>query len=112
MDLPLANAEQVGQGDVRQVRHVVLDPLGQVLDRRLRRVSEDGDVDDLGAPRDLPDERLLRLGGAGPLEGADVGDVASELDRSQGAVYMLRARAHDRLKGILGSASQFWSDGA
>ena len=46
------------------------------------------------------------------LEGADVSDVASELNRSQGAVYMLRARAHDRLKGILGSASQFWSDGA
>jgi RNA polymerase sigma-70 factor (ECF subfamily) len=32
------------------------------------------------------------------LEGATAADVAARLGRSEGAVYMLRARAHDRLR--------------
>lgn len=37
-------------------------------------------------------------------------EVAAELGRSEGAVYMLRARAHERLKEELGSSSQFFPD--
>ena len=38
--------------------------------------------------------------------------VAEALGRSVGAVHMLRARAHDRLRELLGSASKFFSDSA
>lgn len=40
------------------------------------------------------------------LEGRSVEDVAAQLGRSTGAVYMLRMRAHDRLRELLGRASQ------
>ncbi len=36
------------------------------------------------------------------IEGRPAEEVASALKRSEGAVYMLRARAHDRLREILG----------
>jgi RNA polymerase sigma factor (sigma-70 family) len=39
------------------------------------------------------------------IEGRDVEDVAKELGRSVGAVYMLRSRAHDRLRELLGPPS-------
>lgn len=44
------------------------------------------------------------------LEGRDCKEVAEALGRSQGAVYMLLARAQDRLKDILGSSSKFFSN--
>ncbi len=43
------------------------------------------------------------------LEGKSPEEVASEMGRSAGAVFMLRARAHDRLRRLLGSASRFFS---
>ncbi len=43
------------------------------------------------------------------IQGRPVEDVATALQRSPGAVYMLRARAHDRLRGILGTASNYFS---
>jgi RNA polymerase sigma-70 factor (ECF subfamily) len=46
------------------------------------------------------------------LEGLAAQEVATELGRSLGAMFMLRARAHDRLKDELGSASQFFSIGS
>jgi RNA polymerase sigma-70 factor (subfamily 1) len=46
------------------------------------------------------------------LEGHDVEDIAQELDRSVGAVYMLRARAHDKLRKLLGATGNFFTDGA
>ncbi|MFO0839847.1 MAG: RNA polymerase sigma factor [Phycisphaerae bacterium] len=39
-------------------------------------------------------------------------DVAREIGRSVGAMYMLRARAHQRLAELMGRASKFLSDGA
>lgn len=41
------------------------------------------------------------------MEGRPVEEVASRLGRSAGAVYMLRMRAHDRLRHMLGRASEF-----
>lgn len=46
------------------------------------------------------------------LEDQSADEVARELGRSPGAVYMLRARAHDRLHELLGSTSKFFSDHA
>lgn len=43
------------------------------------------------------------------LENRAVEDVARELGRSAGAIYMLRARAHDALRDAMGTASQFFS---
>ncbi|GJQ28207.1 MAG: RNA polymerase sigma factor RpoE [Phycisphaerae bacterium] len=43
------------------------------------------------------------------LEGRDANEVAKEVGRSPGAVYMLLARAHDRLKDVLGSESRFFT---
>ena len=53
--------------------------------------------------------KVLRLH---DLEGRTVPEVAAELGRSTGAVYMLRARALDRLRELLGSESRYFSDGA
>ncbi|UCG33245.1 MAG: sigma-70 family RNA polymerase sigma factor [Phycisphaerales bacterium] len=46
------------------------------------------------------------------LEDQPVQKVAEALGKSPGAVYMLRARAHDRLREILGSESRFFSGSA
>lgn len=46
------------------------------------------------------------------LQGHPVADVAATMDRSPGAVYMLRARALDRLRELLGPESRFFSRGA
>ncbi|MCH7872208.1 MAG: sigma-70 family RNA polymerase sigma factor [Planctomycetes bacterium] len=43
------------------------------------------------------------------LDGCSVAEVAKKLGRSEGAVYMLRARAHDRLRAMLGTESRFFS---
>ncbi len=42
------------------------------------------------------------------LEGRSPAGVAESIGRSVGAVHMLRARAHDRLRELLGSESQFF----
>ncbi|MBX3363888.1 MAG: sigma-70 family RNA polymerase sigma factor [Phycisphaeraceae bacterium] len=51
-------------------------------------------------------ERCIRLY---DLEGRSIESVCTELGRSSGAVYMLRARAHERLAEVLGSESRFFS---
>jgi RNA polymerase sigma-70 factor (ECF subfamily) len=43
------------------------------------------------------------------LECRPVAEVATAIGRSEGAVYMLRSRAHDRLRELLASASRFMS---
>lgn len=66
---------------------------GALLDQALRTLPPDY-------------ERVLRLY---DLDGKDIADVAKELGRSQGAVFMLRARALDRLRDALGSPSNYFS---
>lgn len=43
------------------------------------------------------------------LEGMPIGDVAAAMGRTAGAVHMLRTRAHEQLREILGSDSAFFS---
>ncbi|MEM1184434.1 MAG: sigma-70 family RNA polymerase sigma factor [Planctomycetota bacterium] len=45
------------------------------------------------------------------LQGQPAAAVAADMGRSEGAVYMLRARAHDRLRDELPSESKFFSVG-
>jgi len=46
------------------------------------------------------------------LDGKSIADVATALDRSKGAVHMLRARAHDHLRAMLGAESLYFEAGA
>lgn len=43
------------------------------------------------------------------LQGRSIEEVVQELGRSKGAVYMLRARAHEHLKEVLGSESKYFT---
>ncbi|MFM9956641.1 MAG: RNA polymerase sigma factor [Phycisphaerales bacterium] len=45
------------------------------------------------------------------LQGKSIEETASTVKKSHGAVYMMRARAHDRLRELMGSPSQFFSQG-
>lgn len=45
------------------------------------------------------------------LQGKSIEETAATLNKSHGAVYMMRARAHDRLRDLMGSPSQFFSQG-
>lgn len=54
-------------------------------------------------------ERVIRLY---DLKGKSAAEVGAEMGRSEGAVYMLRARAHERLREVLGSGSRFFSSPA
>ncbi len=51
-------------------------------------------------------EKVVRLY---DLDGKAMDEVAKELGRSEGAAFMLRARAHDRLKEAMGPAGNFFS---
>lgn len=51
-------------------------------------------------------ERVIRLM---DLDGRSATEAATEIGRSTGAIHMLRARAHERLKALLGSPSRFFS---
>jgi len=46
------------------------------------------------------------------LEGRSVAEVAQKLDRSVGAIYMLRTRAHEHLRDLLGPVSNYFTDTA
>ncbi len=57
---------------------------------------------------ELPDdyEKVIRLY---DLEMRPASEVAIALGRSEGAVYMLRARAHDCLRDVMGKPSKFFT---
>ncbi len=80
----------------------LLDLLSATSTTPARRAAR-GELVDLlkAAIRTLPDsyQRVVEMF---DLEGQPVPEIASALQRSPGAVYMLRARAHDRLREILG----------
>ncbi len=44
------------------------------------------------------------------LQGKSAAEVAALVGKTEGAVFMLRARAHDRLKELLGTESMFFSN--
>lgn len=56
----------------------------------------------------LPDDYALVIRQY-DLEGRSAGEVAAALGRSEGAIFMLRARAHERLREHFSSGPQFFS---
>ena len=75
-------------------RHAARDEAAQILEQALEQL-----------PRNY--HRVIQ---PYDLDSRSIEDVAAELNRSQGAVYMLRARALDRLRAILGSPSKYFTD--
>lgn len=74
-------------------RVVAKDEAGGILEVALRALPPDY-------------ERVVR---EYDLNGRSMTELAEAMKRSEGALYMVRARAHDRLKEILGSDSKFFS---
>lgn len=77
--------------------------------RAVRRVELCGYLD--RAIEALP-ERYGRVVRLYDLEGRSIAEVAEAVGKSAGAVHMMRARAHDRLRQEIGSPSRFFSFGA
>ncbi len=50
--------------------------------------------------------RVIRLY---DLDGRDIKEVAASMNRSRGAIHMLRARAHDQLRLLLGAEGNFFT---
>ena len=103
-------------------RRLVPDPEGSItalldelvgISRTPSRLASAGEAQRLleSALKELPEShrQVVRLY---DLEGQHVDEVGRALGRSAGAVYMLRARAHERLREILGSESRFFSGSA
>ena len=74
-------------------RHAAKNEVQSVLERAIEQLPED--YAQVVTLYDLEDR---------PIE-----EVARALNRSTGATYMLRARAHDRLHEIIGRTSKFFS---
>lgn len=68
--------------------------------------KNEGSAAVLGALDELPlaQREVVRLY---DLLGQDAGDVAAAVGKSEGAMFMLRARAHRRLAEILGTESHY-----
>ena len=86
--------------------------LGVATTTPSRYVAREERIARLNAALDsLPDDygRAVRLY---DLDGLPIAEVARRMGRSGGAVHMLRARAHDRLREMLGSESGWFSSSA
>ncbi len=74
-------------------RHVAQQEAADILNTMLQRL-----------PRDYA--QVVRLY---DLEGRPIAAVAAAMERSTGAVHMLRARAHERLRALLGAETNFFT---
>lgn len=92
-DSAVAFIELIGATSNTPSRSVARGEAGRLLDRALSTLP--GEY-----------ERVIRLY---DLKGLSAAEVAGEMGRSEGAIYMLRARAHERLKDALGPGSRFFS---
>jgi len=108
-----------------------LDPARRVVTAGRTPTSDsyDGLLDCLGVNTVTPSNEAARRDAAGSLEaaiqrlpddyqaavrlydleGRPVSEVATAMGRSVGAVHMLRARAHDRLREFMGNTSHFFT---
>jgi len=85
--------EHLGETTTTPSRHVAADEAARHIEAALRR---------------LPDD-YAQVVRQYDLTGRSIDDVAKALNRSPGAVHMLRARAHDRLRTLLGAETDFFS---
>lgn len=89
----VALVEALGATSATPSRDAARREIGGIIERTLERLPPDY-------------RRVIRRC---DLEGRDAGEVAAEMGRSPGAIHMLRARAHDRLRALLGSEADFFS---
>ncbi len=89
----------------------LIDLLGMTYTTPSRFAATGEAVDALEKAIDQLPEDYKRVVRELDLEGKPAADVGASMGRSAGAVYMLRARAHDCLKDLMGSPSQFFSKG-
>lgn len=89
----VALAEVLAQTSMTPSRHMARAEAASVLSSTLERLP--------------PDYRTVIT--LYDLQGRSVQEVAHEMKRSPGAVHMMRARAHDRMRELLGAESQFFT---
>jgi RNA polymerase sigma-70 factor (ECF subfamily) len=89
----VALAEVLAQTSATPSRHVARAEAASVLSSTLERLP--------------PDYRTVVT--LYDLQGRSVQEVAQEMNRSAGAVHMMRARAHDRMRELLGGESRFFT---
>ncbi len=86
--------ERIGHSVASPSRQVAADEAATAIDDILKRMPPDY-------------AKVIRLY---DLQGRDIRSIADELGRSSGAVHMLRARAHDRLRELLGAETNFFTN--
>ena len=92
----VALVEYVGGTSTTPSRHARRNEASEIIKRAMQQL-----------PADYRDVLQLHH-----LEGRSVSEVATKMGRSEGAVYMIRARALERLRSFLGAESKFFSDPA
>lgn len=105
-------ARRVHATDEAESCVTLVEMLGAGISTPSRQVAKQEAAEVIGAMlKRLPPDygKVIRLY---DLQGHDIAEVASELGRSTGAVHMLRARAHDRLRGLVGAETDFFSQTA
>jgi len=85
--------ERLGQTSATPSRHVARHEAAAVIDAALDRLPPDY-------------ARVIRLY---DLQNREIAEVADEMQRSAGAIHMLRARAHERLRDLLGTETDFFT---
>jgi RNA polymerase sigma factor (sigma-70 family) len=101
---PEKRIEPLGNSDSFQALYERLGTTSTTPSRELARGEAQGFLES-AISRLPPDyQKVVRLY---DLEGGSVAEVTAALGRSKGALFMLRARAHDRLRDILGTGTQF-----
>jgi len=92
-DSYVALVELLGTTNSTPSRHAARGEAGSFLERAIAALPPDY-------------EKVVRML---DLEGRAVSDAARDLGKTPGAVHMLRARAHGRLRELMGPESQFFS---
>lgn len=85
--------ERLGRTSASPSRHVARDEAARVIETMLDRLPQDY-------------AHVIRLY---DLQGQEIAEVAAEMERTPGAVHMLRARAHDRLRSLIGAETNFFT---
>jgi RNA polymerase sigma factor (sigma-70 family) len=92
-DSHVALVELLGATSMTPSRHVAELEAGRIINNMLKRLPPDYGT-------------VVRLY---DIEGQPISEVAAAMKRSAAAVHMLRARAHDQLRELLGAETDFFS---
>ncbi len=85
--------EMLGTQSATPSRHVAGQEAARIIEDTLQRLPPD----------------YARVVRDYDLRGVPIGEVAKTMGRSPGAIHMLRARAHDQLRTLLGAETDFFS---